>query len=144
MLDFGDRSFLVDLIVLGFEGFSIILGMDWLRENHVTLDCAGRTIHVDTPGLPRFSYTYPDCGELVMSSFLYSVEIPKKDIPDVEVVCEFEDVFQEIPGPPSKREVEFRIDLLPGSAPISKSAYRMAPKELEEMKKQLDEMLQKG
>ena len=144
VIDFGDRSFLVDLIVLGFEGVSIILGMDWLRENNVTLDCAGRTIHVDTPGLPRFSYTYPNCGELVMSSFLYSVEIPKKDIPDVEVVREFEDVFQEIPGLPPKREVEFRIDLVPGSAPISKAAYRMAPKELEEMKKQLDEMLQKG
>ena len=40
--------------------------------------------------------------------------------------------------------MEFRIDLLPGSAPILKSAYHMAPKELEEMKNQLDEMLQKG
>ena len=76
-----------------------------------------------------------------MFSFLYLVEIPKKDIPDVQVVCDFEDVFQEIPGPPPKREVEFRIDLISGSAPISKLAYRIAPKELEEMKKQLDEML---
>ena len=53
-------------------------------------------------------------------------------------------MFQEIPGLLPRREVEFRIDLVPGTAPISKSAYRMAPKELEEMKKQLDEMLQKG
>ena len=40
--------------------------------------------------------------------------------------------------------VEFQIDLVPGAALIAKAAYRMAPKELLEMKKQLDEMLQKG
>ena len=50
VLDFVTRTFLVDLIVLGFEGFSIILGMDWLRANHVVLDCAERTIN---------SYRYP-------------------------------------------------------------------------------------
>ena len=54
--DFGiylvGRTFVVDLIVLDFEGFSIILGMDWLRKNHVTLDCGGRTIHIDTSSLP--------------------------------------------------------------------------------------------
>ena len=60
------------------------------------------------------------------------------------MVREFEDVFQEIPRPPPRRVVEFRIDLVPGIAPISKAAYRMAPKELVEMKKQLEEMLQKG
>ena len=143
-INFMGRTFLVDLIVLGFEGFSIILGMDWLTKNHVTLDCARRTIHVNTPGLPHFSHTYRDSSQLVMSTFLYSVEIPKMNISEVEVVRDFEDVFQEIPGLPPRREVEFRIDLVPGTAPISKSAYRMAPKELEEMKKQLDEMLQKG
>ena len=47
-------------------------------------------------------------------------------------------------GLPPQRIVEFQIDLVPEAAPIAKAAYRMAPKELEEMKKQLDELLQKG
>ena len=52
-----------------------------------------RTIHINTPILPHFSHNYPDSGELVMSSFLYLVEIPKKDISDVEIVSNFIDVF---------------------------------------------------
>ena len=60
------------------------------------------------------------------------------------VVKEFPDVFKEVKGLPPRRVVEFRIDLVPGAAHIAKAAYRMAPKELAEMKKQLDEMLQKG
>ena len=60
------------------------------------------------------------------------------------MVKEFANVFAEIKGLPPRRVVEFRIDLVPGAAPIAKAAYRMALKELMEMKKQLDEMLQKG
>ena len=62
---------------------------------------------------------------------------------EVEVVRDFPDVFAEIKGLPPRRVVEFWIDLVPGAAPIGKAAYRMAPKELIEMKKQLDEMLKK-
>ena len=53
-------------------------------------------------------------------------------------------MWEEVTGLPPRRIVEFRIDLVHGAAPIAKAAYRMAPKELMEMKKQLDEMLQKG
>ncbi|GMQ08697.1 hypothetical protein CsSME_00052306 [Camellia sinensis var. sinensis] len=70
-----------------------------------------------------------------MTSFLCSVEIPKQDISEIDVVCDFEDVFQEIPGPPPRQVVECCIDLVPGTAPISKATYRMAPKELVEIKK---------
>ena len=62
------------------------------------------------------------------------------------VLKEFEDVFpDEFPKElPPLRDIQHQIDLVPGAAPIAKAAYRMAPKELVEMKKQLDEMLQKG
>ena len=72
------------------------------------------------------------------------MEIPSRPVGEVEVVRDFPDVFEEVKGLPPRRIVEFRIDLVPGAAPIAKAAYRMAPKELEEMKKQLDELLQKG
>lgn len=48
---------------------------------------------------------------------------------------EFPDVFpEELPGLPPKREVEFSIDLNPGTTPISRAPYRMAPAELKELK----------
>ena len=67
------------------------------------------------------------------------------DLASIPVVCEFLDVFPEdLPGLPPDREVEFSIELEPGTTPISRRPYRMAPKELAEMKKQLEELLEKG
>ena len=62
------------------------------------------------------------------------------ELADVRVVCRFPDVFpEELPGLPPDREIE----LLPGTAPISKAPYRMAPAELKELKQQLQELLDK-
>ena len=64
---------------------------------------------------------------------------------DIPIVREFPDVFPEdLSGLPPDREIEFSIDLLPGSSPISKAPYRMAPAELRELKAQLQELLDKG
>jgi len=60
------------------------------------------------------------------------------------VVHEFEDVFpEEVPGLPPNREVEFSIDLVLGTGPLSMAPYRMAPAELVELKSQIDELLGK-
>ena len=53
-------------------------------------------------------------------------------------------VPEEIPGLPPIYDIEFTIDLEPGTAPISKVPYRMAPLEMKELKKQLEELLEKG
>ena len=61
------------------------------------------------------------------------------------MVCEFPDVFpKDLPGLPPDRDIEFSIELEPSAAPISRRPYCMAPKELAEMKKQLEELLEKG
>ena len=61
------------------------------------------------------------------------------------MVRDFPDVFpKELPGMPSDREVEFVIDLLPETAPISKRPYRMFVQELKELKKQLTELQEDG
>ena len=61
------------------------------------------------------------------------------------MVCEFPDVFPEdLPRLPPDRDVEFSVELEPSTAPISQHPYRMAPKELAEMKKQLEQLLEKG
>jgi hypothetical protein len=46
------------------------------------------------------------------------------------ILFEFEDVFQEIPGLPPRREIDFSIDLVPGAAPMSKTPYKMSTPEL--------------
>jgi hypothetical protein len=68
-----------------------------------------------------------------------------KSIVDIPVVCEFPDVFpDELLGFPPDQDVEFEIELLPGTAPISRRPYRMSPNELAELKVQLNELLKKG
>ena len=67
------------------------------------------------------------------------------DLASIPMVCEFLDVFPEdLTRLPPDRDVEFSIELEPSTAPISRRSYRMAPKELAEMKKQLEELLKKG
>ncbi|GJT55724.1 reverse transcriptase domain-containing protein [Tanacetum coccineum] len=61
------------------------------------------------------------------------------------VVREFEDVFPEdFSGLPPQRQVEFRIDLVPGATPIAKSPYRLAPSKMQELSGQLQELQDKG
>uniref|UniRef100_A0A2N9HQ68 Retrotransposon gag domain-containing protein n=1 Tax=Fagus sylvatica TaxID=28930 RepID=A0A2N9HQ68_FAGSY len=81
-------------------------------------------------------------------AYLAYVSNSKSKLPELDkiwVVKEFPDVFPEdLPGLPPDREIEFSIDLLSGTTPISNAPYRMAPVELEELKKQLLELLDKG
>jgi hypothetical protein len=74
---------------------------------------------------------------------VYEVMVP--EIKDILVVCEFPDVFpEELPRLPPERDVEFVIELKPGTAPISRRSYRMPPNELAELKIQLPDLLEKG
>jgi Reverse transcriptase (RNA-dependent DNA polymerase). len=73
------------------------------------------------------------------------VEKSPRKVEDIPIVQEYPEVFPEdLTTMPPKRKIEFRIDLAPGTAPIYKRPYRMAANELAEVKKQVDEQLQKG
>ena len=64
---------------------------------------------------------------------------------DIPIVRDYPDVFpDDLPGLPPEREVEFTINVAPGTTPISKAPYRMTPLELKELKIQLQELLDKG
>ena len=79
--------------------------------------------------------------------FLASVMSNESDLKleDIPIVREYPDVFPEdLPGLPPEKEVEFTIDLVPGTSPMSKAPYRMALVELKELKVQLQELLDKG
>nr|CAB3502749.1 unnamed protein product [Digitaria exilis] len=82
-------------------------------------------------------------GGLVPPSCVFVMTEPKLE--DIPIVCKFPDVFpDDLPGMPPDRDIEFVIELQPGTAPISKRPYRMPPAELAEMKTQLQELLDKG
>ena len=72
-------------------------------------------------------------------------DVVNKSIRDVEVVKEFKDIFlEDLSDLPPDREMEFSINLLPRTSPVSMAPYRMALAELAELKKQLTELLEKG
>ena len=81
-------------------------------------------------------------GYLASLIDLFKDDLSAKQVP---IVQEFVDVFPEdLPGLPLDREIKFAIDLVPGTSPISKAPYRMAPYELKEFKVQLQELMDKG
>ncbi|CAJ2637573.1 unnamed protein product [Trifolium pratense] len=145
-----NRDFLVNLICLPFLSLEIILGMDWLSYHYVILDCARKLVFFPEPGVARFMsanrlvVTMRNGEAEIMS--LSSIEVTSGIIVgDVRLVQHFQDVFPlEIPGFPPIREVEFFIDLHPGTRPISESPYQMAPAELVELKSHIEDLLGKG
>ncbi|WVZ71031.1 hypothetical protein U9M48_019658, partial [Paspalum notatum var. saurae] len=130
-------EFCTKLIIIGSAGIDIILGMETLAKWDVRIDCAKQTVHLTAPDGQKVevSATEP-------SGCLHQMEA--KPMEGIRVVCEYPDVFpEELPGMPPDREVEFLIELLPGTAPIAKRQYRVAPKEQELIKENIDELLGK-
>jgi hypothetical protein len=139
-------AFPANLIVMSTRGIDVILGINWLDKYQTTISCDKRTIKFMSP-----------LGEEVMTELVppeprkgscYQMAIDSSEADPLEiikVVSEFPDVFpKDLPGMPPERKVEFAIELLPGTAPIFKRAYRVSRPELVELKKQIDELLEKG
>ena len=136
----GSKIIDTDLIILALEGMDIILGMNWTTLHRVTLDVSSRAVEIN---LPRYGATilYLPSRECINSCAFVMRETKLEDTP---VVCEYADVFpDDLPEMPPDRDIEFVIELQPGTAPISKRPYRMPPKELAELKIQLQELLDK-
>jgi hypothetical protein len=137
----GSIIFRTTLLIMGLESVDIILGTDWLSRHHALIDVATRAIEIHSPICGEITLYLPNQG-CTHSCALTMVESPMERIP---VVCEYPDVFpDELPWKPPDRDIEFTIELQPGTAPISKRPYRMPPVELAELKKQLQELLDKG
>ncbi|GKF93954.1 hypothetical protein Tco_0283654, partial [Tanacetum coccineum] len=83
-------------------------------------------------------------------SYLFVAQVVEKEpaerrLKDVLVICEFPDVFlEDLPGLPPSRQVEFKIKLVPGAAPVARAPYRLAPSEMKELASQLQELSDKG
>ena len=142
----------------------MILGMDFLRKYNAKIDCRGRKV-VFKPGVgdkfqfigdhrrtPKAFLSSLEARQLLArgcQGYLASIVDKQKEdklrIEEVPVVREYVEVFpEELPGLPPDRTIEFEIELIPGTGPISKAPYRMAPAELKELQVQLQELLDKG
>jgi hypothetical protein len=115
----------------------VILGIDWLTKHNGIISCTNKTVLLtDHQGKSVSCQAQPPAQDPLVFNLVAE---------NISVVEEFMDVFpEELPGMLPEREVEFYIDLIPGTAPIAKRPYHMAPTELAELKLQIVELRQKG
>ena len=137
--------------------------MDWLSMLGATLDCPRKEVRLHT--LDDREVCFIDERKLIpscMISALTATKLLRKgceaylacvvtteskgaEFTNILIVRRFFDVFsEELPRLPPDRDLEFSIDLIPGTRPIAMAPYRMAPAELRELQTQLQELLDKG
>jgi hypothetical protein len=136
-------NFLVNLVVLGSNGIDVILGCDWLKSCDGVIQCAKGTIMLISPQGERIQLSTDMSTNAKGDTMVNHLE--GKPLENIKVVCEYRDIFLEkLPGMTPDRDIEFSIELLLGTAPITKRPYRMDVKDLVELKKQLEELIEKG
>ncbi|KAD3069391.1 hypothetical protein E3N88_37271 [Mikania micrantha] len=156
------EDYSVDLIPMVLGEFDVVIGMDWLSSYRANIVCDRKSIQLIAPSGYEVSIQGEKRGGVVLCSLVkamkymnhggqsflaYVIDNEKvvQKLEDVPIVREFPDVFpDDLPGIPSDRDVEFRIDLIPGAKPIAKAPYRLAPSELQELMTQLQDLLDKG
>nr|CAH66749.1 H0409D10.7 [Oryza sativa] len=138
VLEIEEVPFPSSLILLESKDLDVILGMDWLSRHRGVIDCANRKVSLTNSNGETVSF-------FASSPKSHGVVLNQVALQEIPIVQDYPDVFPEdLPGMPPKRDIEFRIDLVPGTNPIHKRPYRMAANELAEVKKQVDDLLQKG
>src|SRR6187399_1758081 len=138
----GDYRFLANPVILGNSDIDLILGMDWLSQHDAHIDCANKEVKI----------THSDEDVIIFASrdntirlFSLNDKGEMNAISQIPVVNEYEDVFpEELPGMPPHRQVEFIIELEPGTEPACQRSYKLSLEELKELKKQLDEQERMG
>ena len=147
----------MDLMTLDMRDFDVVLGMDCLSRHRATLDYYKKEVKLHRPGKleVKFRGIRRELSSSMISAMAeqrmlrkgcqgylaYVVETGKEGtlVDEIPVFREFPYVFpDDITGLPLDREVEFTIDLIPGTKPISIPPYRVAPAELRELKAQLE------
>ncbi|GJX26611.1 putative reverse transcriptase domain-containing protein [Tanacetum coccineum] len=165
-----NHPFNIDLMPVELGSFDVIIGMDWLAKYHAVIVCAEKIVRIpfgdeilivrgdgssNKHGTRLNIISCTKAQEYLTKGchvFLANITTTKdedkskeKRLEDVPVVQEFPEVFPEdLPGIPPTRQVEFRIDLVPGATPVARAPYRLAPSEMKELAEQLQELTDKG
>jgi hypothetical protein len=121
-IKFGSLVIRTTLLILGLDSVDIILGTDWLSRRRAVLDIAARAIEIHSPTCGETTLYLSNQGCTRSCAFAMMESLVEK----IPVVGEYLDVFpDELPGMPPDRDIEFAIELQPGTTPISKRPYRM-------------------
>jgi hypothetical protein len=140
-LKLSERMFSTNLIILSDQGIDVILEMSWMKLHRAVLDIADQLVHLDSPVNGKV-ILHLSVVSRTKVSLHHMVELKLEDIHDVR---EFLNVFpDDLPGMPSERAIEFKIELQSGTAPIAKAPYKISPVEMKELKIQLQGLLDKG
>ncbi|GJW88194.1 putative reverse transcriptase domain-containing protein [Tanacetum coccineum] len=157
-----DHLFDIDLMPIELGTFDVIIGMDWLVECDAVIVCGKKEVHVPyknktlvvkgDSGASRLKVIscikarkYIEMGSQLFLAQVTEKEPSRKQLQDVPVIRNSPEVFpDDLPGLPPPRQAEFRIELVPGAAPVVCAPYRLAPSELKELSDQLKELLEKG
>jgi hypothetical protein len=128
------------LIILSGQGIDVILGMNWIKMHKTILDIATRLVHLSSPVYGKVTQHLPAVAHIKASLH----HVVGRRLEDIHVVQEFLDVFlNDLPGTPPERAIEFKIELQPSIAPITKALYKMTHVELVELKIQLQDLQDK-
>ncbi|GJS53905.1 putative reverse transcriptase domain-containing protein [Tanacetum coccineum] len=157
-----NHIFEIDLMPIKLGTFDVIIGMDWLVKHDAVIVCGEKVVRIpygnktlivkgDKGGsrlkiiLCIKARKYVEQGCHLFLAHVTKKKSKEKRMEDVPVIRDFPEVFpEELPGLPPPRQVEFRIDLVPGAAPVARAPYRLAPSEMKELSVQLQELLEKG
>jgi hypothetical protein len=116
-----------NLILLDSNGIDIILGIDWLSKYDRVIQCTRKAVKLTKKG--RTSVEFVAMVQSNQDSMLNQTKAIALE--DIRVVREYPDAFPaELPGMPPDHDIEFLIELLPGTPPISKRPYKMPINEL--------------
>jgi hypothetical protein len=141
LLELAVHVFPTHPFILDGQEIDVILGMSWMKLHKAILDIAKRLVYLDSPIYGNVVLHLPIIVHIKASVH----HTMAKSIEEIPVVWEFLDVFpNDLLGMPHGRDIEFKIDLLPGTAPVAKSPYKMTQEELVELKIQLKDLSDKG
>ncbi|GJR23018.1 putative reverse transcriptase domain-containing protein [Tanacetum coccineum] len=119
------------------------VGMDWLSYHRAVIVCYEKIVRIPLPNgeILEIHGERPEKDPKSLSC----IKADEKRLDDIRTVRDFPEVFpNDLTGLPPVREIEFRIDLIPGALPVVKSPYRLAPSEMQELSNQLKDLQEKG
>ncbi|GJV94020.1 putative reverse transcriptase domain-containing protein [Tanacetum coccineum] len=148
-----NHLFKIDLMPIELGTFDIIIGMDWLAEHDAVIVCGKKVVRIPCgnkrlivegdKGPSRLKVIscikackYIERGCQMFVACVTEKKSKEKRLEDVPVIRDYPEVFpDDLPGLPPPRHIEFRIDLVPGAAPVARAPYRLAPSEMKELSK---------
>ncbi|GJX08516.1 putative reverse transcriptase domain-containing protein [Tanacetum coccineum] len=138
-----NHLFKIDLMPIELGTFDVVIGMDWLVEQDAVIVCGKKVVHIPVKnktlvvegdrGTSRLKVIscikarkYIERGHQLFVAHVTEKEPKEKRLEDVPVIRDFPEVFpDDLPGLPPPRQVEFKIELVPGAAPVARAPYRL-------------------